>query len=315
MRTRILRWIGDRLRGAESDSLTVLNFHGVVAEPLPVPDLGFMSQGAFLGHLETICSLYRVVPLREGIEAASRGEAGGPWAAITFDDGFADFSQVVYPILDDFGIPAACFLVTGLVGTEDTLWYCRLHKAISETARSSFEWRGTSFDLASVGHRARASVLLQGVLKELPPSELRAAVQEISRAISVDPDEPIGPRSPYRILGEADVRRLATSDLIEFGPHTRSHSILSLLSPEEQREEIANSVGAVRAWTGRPADLFAYPNGRKADYDEASLAALREAGVRAAVTTVRGRCARNTPPLEIPRLWIGEETRAREIAP
>jgi len=315
VRTRLYRWIRGRTNRAGRDSLTVFNFHGVVADPLPVPDLGFMNRETFLAHLEAIRRLYQIVGLREGIEDIARGDLRGPAAAVTFDDGLANFYEVAYPILDDFGIPAVCFLVTGLVGTEETLWYCRVHKAIAETSRPSFLWRGALIDLSNSRRRAQASAFLQNALKRMPPRELRAAVREIARSLSVDPDAPILPGSPYRVLSSSEICRMVDAGLVEFGSHTRTHPILSLLSPEEQREEIIESAVALRKLTGRPADLFAYPNGRKEDYDAASLAALRETGVRVAVTTARGRFRRNTPPLEIPRFWVGEETRAWEIAP
>ncbi len=300
---------------ARSDSLTIFNFHGMLAAPLDVPDLSFMTREAFLRHLDVIRRGYEVLPVREGIDRVVAGKIERPAAAITFDDGLASFHDLVFPILQEARLPASCFLATALIGTEDALWYARVHLAVSETARGSFSWRGRSYDLSSKEARARVSIALQEALKKLRPPEQRAALNEIADLLGVARESAVPPGSPFRMLGEAEIRRMAGSGLVEFGAHTRRHPILSLLSPEEEREEIVGSVEDVRRLTGQAADLFAYPNGRRRDYGAASMAALREAGVRAALTTRRGRCTRRSRLLELPRFWVGEATPLEDLAP
>ena len=51
----------------------------------------------------------------------------------------------------------------------------------------------------------------------------------------------------------------------------------------------------------RPCDLFAYPFGRRWDYDERTLAAAREAGVEYAVNTHAGTIDGRSDPLQLAR--------------
>jgi hypothetical protein len=51
--------------------------------------------------------------------------------------------------------------------------------------------------------------------------------------------------------------------------------------------------------------LFAYPNGQPSDYTPATVDILRDAGIRAAVTTIPGINESATPPFELRRFGIG----------
>jgi peptidoglycan/xylan/chitin deacetylase (PgdA/CDA1 family) len=58
---------------------------------------------------------YRLVTFGELAQRVARGEGGG-WAALTFDDGFADNLHTLLPILREAGIPATVFVVSGWLG-------------------------------------------------------------------------------------------------------------------------------------------------------------------------------------------------------
>lgn len=303
-----------RLRvGRRRTALTIFNYHGVTAEPLSVPDPCFMTETTFARQIETIRRTYRVLSPLEAIEQLERGRPERPAAMLTFDDGFRGFRHVVYPILKETGIPAACFLATAFVGGDDTIWFCRLHHALSETNRRRLPWRGRVIDLSTMNEKARASVQIQDELKSLPTARLEKEIAEIAVSLDIDPAAPVPHDSPFRMLDGEEVREMAGSGLVLFGAHTHRHSILSLLSPAEQREEIGVSIEAVRDLTGGRAEIFAYPNGRRSDYNDHSMTILKEHGVRAAVTTRPGWCSARASLLELPRFWVDEGTPLEEI--
>ena len=67
-------------------------------------------------------------------EIGSRLESGRPFekpaAAITFDDGYSDVYHHAYPLLKRKGVPAAFFVVTGLVDTGRPQVFDRLYLLI-----------------------------------------------------------------------------------------------------------------------------------------------------------------------------------------
>ena len=82
-------------------------------------------------HLEWIGRRFEFVPLDE-IESRLAGGGGfrRPAAALTFDDGYADVYEQALPLLKTWGVPAAIFVVTDLIGSSQIPLYDRLYLAL-----------------------------------------------------------------------------------------------------------------------------------------------------------------------------------------
>jgi peptidoglycan/xylan/chitin deacetylase (PgdA/CDA1 family) len=60
---------------------------------------------------------YTVITLDQVVERIKSNDCdAGRFAAITFDDGFRDFNEQAFPILQQFGFPSTVFLPAGLIG-------------------------------------------------------------------------------------------------------------------------------------------------------------------------------------------------------
>jgi peptidoglycan/xylan/chitin deacetylase (PgdA/CDA1 family) len=287
--------------------LAIFAYHSVVRRPLEVDDFCFIREEEFRAQLDALRRRFRIVPLEEGVRLLRGGELREPSAVLTFDDGFQDNFDVVFPALLEAGVPATIFICTDLLDTERSLWYCRLHQAITSTTETRFDWNGRVYGLAGRPARARAAKTLKNQLKRLPQPELEAAVDEITqRLVALSAAD--GSQDPrFRLLSREAICAMAQSGLVEFGAHTGSHAILSRLDAARQRDEIERSIEAVSASTGKPCRLFAYPNGRFQDYDAGTLDLLRAAGITVAVTGEKGWNQATTPPLELLRFQIGGE--------
>jgi peptidoglycan/xylan/chitin deacetylase (PgdA/CDA1 family) len=114
----------------------------------------------------------------------------------------------------------------------------------------------------------------------------------------VGKDNPwIGAGGDGAIMNEAQLRDLVVAGW-ELGGHTMNHADLSTLDYEACRSEIEDGCSELERIAGPRVETFAYPFGR---YGTAALAAVRDAGLLAAVTTGSGSWA----PLEITRAMIG----------
>lgn len=295
-------------RSLFGQKLTILMYHGIVEDPLVVPDWCFMTTSQFRREMTYLRRHFDVVSLEAGVERLRNDQIRRPTAVITFDDGYQNNFDLAFPILSELRLPATIYLVSDLVDSETTLWFCRLNRALERTEHSHLSWRGDGFDLSSVQARAQTSAALQNVLKSLADDEQRVEVDELIRLLGEDPKSSVSHDSPYRMLDRESIRVMGQSGLIDFGAHTATHAILTRVGPEQRRLEIERSIREVAEMTGKPCTHFAYPNGRAGDYDEEAMAIVQSQGVTTAVTTREGPNSRSTASMELCRYGIGAGT-------
>lgn len=292
---------------AYQDHLTIIMYHGIIKEPLLVEDWCFVDVHSFRAQIEYLKKHFEIIALPEAVERMRAGGIKRPAAVITFDDGYQNNFDVAFPILREERIPATIFLATGLMNTGDTVWYCRLNLAFSQTQKDSIEWNGSKFDLSTSDQKSKASAVIQDSLKKLEHPKLMATVRNIILELGGDPDCPIDIGSPFRMLDKEAVGEMVSSGLIEFGAHTHHHAILRFLSEVERLNEIKQSIHAINEVTGCACTCFAYPNGRAEDYNFEIIQNLKACGIQIAVTTISGPNDRMTPVMELRRYGIGAD--------
>jgi peptidoglycan/xylan/chitin deacetylase (PgdA/CDA1 family) len=83
------------------------------------------------------------------------------------------------------------------------------------------------------------------------------------------------------VAGWDELRAEERAGLVHFEPHTLTHPVLTELTREAARQEIAGSMEAVAHELGRPARVFCYPAGY---FSQREIELVRECGLRAALT-------------------------------
>ena len=129
--------------------------------------------------------------------------------------------------------------------------------------------------------------------------------REIREALDIHTPKEVSRDSQFRMLDSKSIAEMVDSGLIEFGAHTATHTILTRVDEKRAQQEIASSIEGTQQLTGKPCALFAYPNGRAEDYNEAVIKFLHSAGIEAAVTTREAPNTVSSPLLELCRYGIG----------
>lgn len=288
------------------NTLTILNYHQVAEINEFLPDWCCLSRVQFQSQMEYLAKHYEVVHLSEGVKNISQGLVNNkPYAAITFDDGYQNNYHVAFPILKKMGLPATIFLATGFVNSDRTLWSSELNKALFETSELKLRWDGEDYDLSTVQAKSYAFRQLQNHLKSFSHSAMTQRCNNLIWHISGEVKRPIEATSPYRMLDNSAITEMLNSGQIDFGAHTRDHVILSGVSEEVQQKQIFDSIADVKKLTGKDTVLFAYPNGKKSDYNQISIKQLKNAGVQIAVTTIPGLNKKPLSALELKRIGVG----------
>jgi len=241
-------------------------------------------------HLERQCEHirrhYHPVSMRQVAESLT----GGPplpddALAITVDDGFHDFLDNGYPVFAKFDIPATVFLVSDFLDGELWLWFNQIDYMLERTRRT-----------------VKDKAALRASLNRMPNRDRLRRVADLQAELEVD--LPTGPPVEYAPLTWDEVRSLAQKG-VEFGPHTRTHPILSTVSDAaELRQEIAGSKGRVDAELGSTSIHFCYPSGTRADFTNETVAVVKECGFATAVTTQGGLVYPGANPFELKRVGV-----------
>jgi peptidoglycan/xylan/chitin deacetylase (PgdA/CDA1 family) len=157
---------------------------------------------------------------------------------------------------------------------------------------------GTFDEPPTERHKAyREMWTLMGPLRE---ETRRDAVDELFAAAHLESTA----RETHRLLNRSEVLQLSCNNLIRFGAHSMTHSMLSSLDLVQQREEIVGSKAALEALSGLPVTTFAYPYGQKQDYTDETVTLVREASFKAACSNFPGLLTPHTDIFEIPRVQV-----------
>lgn len=296
-------------RTRRSAEATILTFHGLSEN---TSDRGILDWSLHLqaGVFRSICAMlakeYHVISLADLVEARTRG-SGLPdnSVIITFDDGYASNYELAYPILREFGLHATIFVTTGFLDAVEMFWFQRADLALGRTRKELLDWKinGKSLRLYLGTYELRQQSLakLLPELKELPDADLLSEVGRLENALEVtEPSFDDLPQAMRPMTWEMACE-MSLSGHVDIGGHTHTHPILARCDVRAMRAEIATCRDRIHAEIGELPFAFAYPNGGSDDFTRETLMLVREAGFKAACTTISGRVDSTVPMHQLPR--------------
>ncbi|MBI4263003.1 MAG: polysaccharide deacetylase family protein [Acidobacteria bacterium] len=267
----------------------------------PFPEIRALPPALIERQLDWLQREHHLISLHE-LEAAMDGHARLPpnAALVTFDDGFIDHYEAVFPILRRRGVSGVFFLAQRPYEASPRV--LGVHK--------------THFLLAHLGAEAFAAA----VLREHEPAlvavdagredvfgadrwehaDERTIKHLLNYGLPFDEAERIldalfarhlGPQESFArelYLGEPMIAGMAAAGMT-FGYHTRSHRMLSRLDVEEQERELRDGVAWIRRLTGQARVSFCYPWGGPKTYTTGTVQILAGNGYSVAFTSVRRR--------------------------
>lgn len=284
----VLAPAGERAR------LSILIYHRVLAEPDPLT--GEIDAATFEMQIRTLREYFAVLSLAEAAARLRNGTLPARAVAITFDDGYADNFEVALPILRRHGLRATFFIATGFLDGGRMF-----NDTIIETVRRA---TGPTIDVPAVGLRGvrvasldekkDAITRLLTAVKYLDPGQRALATEQIAAAAN-------GKLPTDLMMRSEQVLALARAGM-DIGGHTVTHPILTRVSLREAQREIEENRRHLLELVGCEPEVFAYPNGAPdKDYGPEHVALVRQAGYRAAVSTVWGVAKRDTDVYQLPR--------------
>lgn len=296
-----------RMKGA----LTVLAYHRVIdpgAAAVAYRPHVSATPACFAAQLDFLSPRYDIIAAGDLVAwLEERRPLPARPLLITFDDGYRDNYENAFPLLRERHLPAVIFLATDFIDRGEPFPGDRAAWLLSRSDRREGH-------LPLLGHRRwateeqRQAVLKEWLerLKPRPDAERRAAVDGLVAALGVCPAPG---EFPGLHVAWSEVREMSGQG-IEMGGHTRTHPILTRVSPAVAEEEIRSCRERIEQETGRPVRTFAYPNGQRGDFSEMTAAALVRHGFAAAFTLLPGPapCSEaRRQPLAIRRIFVSHK--------
>jgi peptidoglycan/xylan/chitin deacetylase (PgdA/CDA1 family) len=308
----------------------ILSYHRIAEVDVDPWDLA-VRPDHFAEQLEVLHRLGRPLSVRDLLRSMTGGGIPQRAVVVTFDDGYADNLLRAKPLLERSGVPATVFLTAGILDASQSFWWERLTAIFltagrlpgsleveiggnvhrwtlggaseysAEEARRDRGWRGWHREEPTARHCIYLDLyrLLQP-MREAAREPLLAALQSWAGRGSVPELQ------AARALSHREAALLATERLIEVGAHTMTHPRLSALNDAEKAEEIHQSRKTLEEIVGQSVTSFAYPYGQPGDYDEQSVAIVRQAGFTVACANVPGPVTRGSNVFELPRFHVSD---------
>ena len=241
----------------------------------------------FVHSLDFIKRYFQVASLDQVVETLKQGQTfPRPTVVLTVDDGYENNYDILFPMLKKEALPATIFLTTDLIGTNRRIWSDTLAEVIRETDRPEIHLSGLfpieNFSLRTPAQKRESYIRISERLKDLPSKERESYLRYVEQQL----DTATGEKQPV-MLNWDQVREMHAAG-ITFGAHTATHPILTRLSVEEARDEIARSKQTIEQQLGEPTRHFAVPNGRREDFNRVLEEDCRKMGFESISTTQFG---------------------------
>lgn len=272
------------------------------------------------GWLRALGKRFPLVSVQDGVQRL--GESGGrSMVALSMDDGYRDNRTSLLPLLRRVGASATVYLESRPLLERKVSWSHKYFWMLSEGGydpdRLARQYLAESTD-AEVAERLRRvleeegdmAYLVKRVFKyECKAPERDAVMDRLFQAAGGD-ERALCERI---YMDTADVLELASAG-VELGGHTARHEVQSTLDADGQKADVGEGRDGLAQVLGHHLGrTFAYPFGRRWDWDEHTIAAVQGAGFQAAVTTHAGTNLAGQDPMRLKRWMVDDDTKLHHL--
>jgi peptidoglycan/xylan/chitin deacetylase (PgdA/CDA1 family) len=294
-------------------------------ERTPFPDIKALSVAGFTAQIDWLQARFDIIDGATFERAVLSGTGfDRPTALLTFDDGFVDHHQHVFPILRDRGLGGIFFVAGRTLDRDPVLLNVhKTHFLLSHLGASRFT-EEVAAALEAEGVDAGVSKHREGVYRYDEAPDVR-----IKRILNYEAPYPVADRvlaamftrhigdsgafARQLYLSAAQIGEMARGGMT-FGFHTETHPVLSRLDAAAQRAEVCNGPRLISELTGQRTASFCYPYGFSHTYNADTLSVLAECGYSMAFNTVRREIAFGQEQrYELPRFDTRDVARTHEV--
>jgi peptidoglycan/xylan/chitin deacetylase (PgdA/CDA1 family) len=208
------------------------------------------------------------------------------FVCLTFDGCTKDFITNAYPILARHRVPFVVYVPTAFPDGVGQAWWLALERIIAKEGRVGLmiDRSERHFSAKTVTEKYELFEFLSSWLRQLTPSDLAVAINDLCKRYSVD----LAKLSREASMDWSDLAKLAADPLVTIGCATVNYPALSNMKEADARREM--TMGRAVAETALQRELvhFAYPFGDRASFRRNHVMMAEELGFFSAVSTIPG---------------------------
>lgn len=238
-----------------------------------------ISAEQFREQVKILKKYFFPMTLKDLMQAHEAGNVPKHAVVVTFDDGYADFANYAWPIIQEVGIPATIFITTGFVNGDLWLWPDEIKYAIKYTLKREVSLPVLGKVIIKNNAVNAWNILADHCLK-VKNSEKNIILDRLYCELEVE--RPMTAPAEVSAVSWKQLKEMVDSGL-EVGSHSHTHPILTKLDQVELHQEIYLSKELIKKNLDVDPVSFCYPNGTRSDFDKNIKALVSEAGYRYAV--------------------------------
>ncbi len=276
--------------------IDLFSSYSEIGSALEISD--FIAQINFLNEKYSIISLSKLIAYLKGEVSIALNSC-----VISFDDGYTEHYQNVFPVLNKLKLPAVFFIVGDCIsGTKKVRWLDKFYYILDNTP---YQKNSSKFnEIISAFYKTETKQDDSYKLNKLKTfirnsSEKDEIIDCLSSALNVRLNLDMLNKKLY--LSKEYISEMLNNGM-EFGAHSMSHPDLSTITLENAKEEIVDSGIIVKDLTHKEEIPFAYPFGGQETYNENLIKMLKKNNFSCSLTSIPGINDVNTSLFELKRI-------------
>jgi peptidoglycan/xylan/chitin deacetylase (PgdA/CDA1 family) len=266
--------------------LLILLYHRVLPEVRFDPINITMTKKTFVKQLDVLTKRYHTISLTDAINQCQRGNVKAKnQVVLTFDDGYWDNYEIVFPILEKRGIPATFFLATNYINKHTPLWDWEIITLLLRRCTDIQSIKINSETLKQGVFESRLSFALRTV--EKMKSINTETIQDIINSLKNHIDNKYNDSTEDICMTWEQVERMSQFGM-EIGAHSVTHRSLSKISNEGVVHEIEKSKEAIEQRIQKSCIHFAFPFGKQRDCKYGLIDQFKKTGFQSCLLNIQG---------------------------
>ncbi len=250
----------------------IVFFHGVEEK---IIDQNIQNvQIAFENFKETIDYLslnFDILPFSDLIKLKNKGENINNKISITFDDGYKNNKNIVYPFLKKQKIPFLVYLTTNFISTQNRMptFLLRLYFNFTNKKYYYSNFFNKEIDISNKKNKAKTLNKYIHFCKNNEQKYINLLLKDIAVLLSEEEKQNLLEIfKSEEFLSWEDIKKM--QDACEFGSHTKDHFIFNEKNIENSENQLIDSKKIIEHHLGK-CHHFALPNGNYNNYLQSFL--------------------------------------------